>query len=165
MAESEKEKLVWQLPPWVDPAPWWWFQRWEDVPVPIDSSEYVIPITFPDKANKYAIPIGFPKSYARLVSTETVPFQIPGAGYVMTPVIPVPAPGPWWYMQFADVPWPVPREYRENMDEGQKKALAKMQLDLQIDLINAELKLFNSLAQKHMDMLKRVVEMMAQREI
>jgi hypothetical protein len=165
MAESEKEKLVWQLPPWVDPAPLWWFRRWEDVPVPIDSNEYVIPITLPDKANKYVMPIGLPKSYACLVSTETVPFPIPGAGYVMTPVIPVPSPGPWWYMQFADEPWPVPKEYLENIDEGQKKALAKMQLDMKIDMMNAQLKLVNTYAQKQMEMLKRVTDMMAQREI
>jgi hypothetical protein len=159
MAESEKEKLVWQLPPWVDPAPWWWFQRWEDVPVPVDSRPYFIPIGLPDKANTYAIPIGLPKSYARLVSTETVPFQIPGAGYVMTPVIPVPSPGPWRYMQFADDPIPVPKEYLENMDEGQKEALAKMHLDMKIDMMNAQLKLVNTYAQKQMEMLKRVSEM------
>jgi hypothetical protein len=87
MAESEKEKLVWQLPPWVDPAPWWWFRRWEDEPIP------------------------------------------------------------------------VPKEYEEYMDQGQKKALAKMQLDMKIDMMNAQLKLVNTYAQKQMEMLKRVSEM------
>ncbi len=59
----------------------------------------------------------------------------------MTPVIPIPPP------------------YERYLDQDQKKVLEKMELDMKIDLMDAQLKLVNLFFQKQMDMLKRVNEM------
>lgn len=113
------------------------------VPQPVPGT-YVIPITFPDKASTFFIPIGLHD--ASLGASNPVPFPIPGAGYVMTPVIPVPAP------------------HERYLDEDQKKTLLKMELDLKIDLMNGQLELMNRFAQKQMYVLKRVKEMIKQKE-
>ena len=119
-------------------------------------STYAIPITLPDKASTYFIPIGLPD--ASLVALSPVPLPVPYPGLVMTPVIPLPAPGPGRYLQSFN-PSLVDIEFEKYLNEDQKKALAKMELDLKIDLMSAQLELVNTVAKKQMDMLKRVNEM------
>jgi hypothetical protein len=131
-------------------------------PLPGENIMYAIPIVFPDRSINYAIPIGNPAA----LSPVPQPLPVPHSSQYWTPVVPLPSPLVGQKLMaipiinpYADEPIPWSKVLNEYLDENQRKALAKMELDFRIELMDAHLQLVNSMAQKQIDLLKRASEM------